>query len=143
MFGFDTDDPGVFDRTIGFVMKTKLDVAYFSILTPYPGTRLYQRLEKTNRILTRDWSLYDGQHVVYRPEGLTADQLVAGYQRAFREVYSLPAILRRLWGTSCWKPFFYPMNFGFRQSSRTLRAQVGRPAKAGQILKPLPAQGLN
>ena len=44
MFGFDTDDAGVFDRTVEFVIKAKLEVAYFSILTPYPGTRLHRRL---------------------------------------------------------------------------------------------------
>jgi radical SAM superfamily enzyme YgiQ (UPF0313 family) len=121
VFGFDQDDPSVFDRTIDFVLRAKLEVAYFSILTPYPGTRLYTRMETSGRLLTRDWSLYDGHNVVYRPEGLTADQLLDGYRRVFREVYSFPSILRRLWGTTAWKAFFYPMNFGFRQSTRNLR----------------------
>ncbi|HEY5913147.1 MAG TPA: radical SAM protein [Verrucomicrobiae bacterium] len=120
VFGFDTDDTGVFDRTLEFVRKAKLEVAYFSILTPYPGTRLHKRLVEAGRLLSGDWSIYDGHHVVHRPAKLTPDQLLEGYQRVFREVYSIPSILRRLWGTTAWKSFFYPMNLGFRQSIRKI-----------------------
>jgi len=116
VFGFDNDDEGVFDRTLGFVLQAKIEVAYFSILTPYPGTRLHKRLAQEDRILTRDWSLYDANHVVFKPKTLTADQLLEGYYRAFKEVYSIPSIFKRLWGTTSWKNLFYPMNLGFRQS---------------------------
>jgi len=116
VFGFDTDDAGVFDRTLEFVFKAKLEVAYFSILTPYPGTRLHQRLVEENRLISNDWSLYDGHRVVYRPKTFTPDELLEGYTRALREVYAIPSIFKRLWGTTAWKNFFYPMNFGFRQS---------------------------
>jgi radical SAM superfamily enzyme YgiQ (UPF0313 family) len=121
VFGLDGDDAGVFDRTLEFVSETKIEVCYYSILTPYPGTRLHQRLTQEGRILTTDWSLYDTCHVVYRPRQLTPDQLEAGYHRALSESFSLRSILARLWGTSAYKPFFYPMNLGFRQSARALR----------------------
>lgn len=122
VFGFDTDDDSVFDRTLDFVVKAKLEVAYFSVLTPYPGTRLHQRLSGENRVLTQDWSIYDANHVVYRPKRFTPDQLLEGYHGALKEVYSLPTMFKRLWGTTAWKNFFYPMNFGFRQSvSRLVR----------------------
>lgn len=120
VFGFDTDDEGVFDRTLEFVLKAKLEVAYFSILTPYPGTRLHDRLSREGRLLTRDWSIYDANHVVYRPKGITPEQLLERYHRALREVYSLPSIFKRLWGTTAWKNFFYPMNAGFRSSVKKL-----------------------
>jgi radical SAM superfamily enzyme YgiQ (UPF0313 family) len=120
VFGFDTDDAGVFDRTLEFVMKSKLDVAYFSILTPYPKTRLHRRLADEERLLTLDWSLYDGSRVVYRPKNLTADQLLDGYYRTLREVYRFPSMVRRLWGTKTYKNFFYPMNLGFRSSVNKL-----------------------
>ena len=120
VFGFDTDDESVFDRTLEFVSKARLEVAYFSILTPYPGTRLHRRLAEEGRLLSEDWSTYDGHHVLHRPAKLTPDQLLEGYQRTFREVYSLPSIFRRLWGTTAWKSFFYPMNLGFRQSIRKI-----------------------
>lgn len=124
VFGFDTDDAGVFDRTLEFVTRAKLEVAYFSILTPYPGTRLHHRLSEEGRILSQDWSTYDGSHVVYRPKTFTPEQLLEGYLRTWQQAYSVPTICRRLWGTTAWKSFFYPMNFGFRQSVRGL-------AKAG------------
>ena len=120
VFGFDTDDAGVFDRTVEFVIKAKLEVAYFSILTPYPGTRLHQRLTEEGRLLTEDWNLYDANHVVYQPKTFTPDQLLAGYHAALKEVYSIPSIFRRLWGTTSWKNFFYPMNFGFRAGVQRL-----------------------
>lgn len=125
VFGFDGDEPGVFDRTAEFVMKAKLDVAYFSILTPYPGTRLYKRLVAQDRILTRDWSTYDANHVVFQPKNFTPEELIAGYHRALQSIYTVPAIFQRLWGNGSWKNFFYPMNFGFRQSVRKLVAANG------------------
>lgn len=120
VFGLDGDDAGVFDRTVEFVDRAKIEVAYYSILTPYPGTRLHERLTEEKRIVTQDWSLYDTSHVVYRPRTLTPDQLLAGYAKAVKESFSLSAIFGRLWGTTAYKPFFYPMNFGFRQSSRAM-----------------------
>ena len=115
VFGFDTDDDSVFDRTLEFVLEGRIEVVYFSILTPYPGTRLYQRLARENRLLTRDWSIYDANHVVYRPRNFTPEGLWEHYYRALRAVYSIPSIFKRLWGTTAWKNFFYPMNIGFRQ----------------------------
>ncbi|MGO8927261.1 MAG: B12-binding domain-containing radical SAM protein [Limisphaerales bacterium] len=120
VFGLDGDDEGVFDRTVEFVEQAKIEVAFYSILTPYPGTRLHQRLTEEKRIVTQDWSLYDTSHVVYRPRRLTPDQLLAGYAKAVKESFSLRAIFGRLWGTTAYKPFFYPMNLGFRQSSRAM-----------------------
>ncbi len=120
VFGFDSDDEGVFDRTLAFVQKAKLEVAYFSILTPYPGTRLHHRLAAEDRLLDQPWSLYDGSHVLFRPKVLTPDQLLAGYYHAFKSVFSFSSIFHRLWGTTAWKSFFYPMNLGFRQSVRHL-----------------------
>jgi radical SAM superfamily enzyme YgiQ (UPF0313 family) len=123
VFGFDTDDPGVFDRTLEFVIKAKLEIAYFSILTPYPGTRLHQRLVKEDRILTGNWSLYDANHVVFKPKPFTEEYLLENYNRVLKEVFSLPSIFKRLWGATSWKNFFYPMNFGFQQSVRRLTQQ--------------------
>lgn len=120
VFGFDTDDDGVFDRTIDFVLKTRIEVTYFSILTPYPGTRLFERLKSEQRLLTTDWTLYDTSHVVYRPKAFTPDQLLDGYYRALKEAYTVNSIFKRLWGTTSYKNFFYPMNFGFRQSANAL-----------------------
>lgn len=127
VFGFDTDNASVFEDTLEFVLKAKLEVAYFSILTPYPGTRLYQRLVREDRLLTKDWSVYDANHVVYRPAKLSPEELLEKYHRTFQEAYSVGNIFRRLWGTTAWKNFFYPMNLGFRQSLKSLVKNNGGP----------------
>jgi radical SAM superfamily enzyme YgiQ (UPF0313 family) len=126
VFGFDTDDAGVFDRTAEFVIKAKLEVVYFSILTPYPGTRLHKRLTEEGRLLTEDWDLYDANHVVYQPKTFTPDQLLEGYYGALKEVYTVPSIMKRLWGTTSWKNFFYPMNFAFRGGVNRLASSLGQ-----------------
>jgi radical SAM superfamily enzyme YgiQ (UPF0313 family) len=120
VFGLDGDDEGVFERTLDFVARARIEIGYYSILTPYPGTRLHERLTQEGRILTKDWSLYDTSHVVYRPRSFTPEQLLAGYYRVLKESFALGTILKRLWGTTAYKPFFYPMNFGFHQSARAL-----------------------
>ena len=94
-----------------------MEVAYYSILTPYPGTRLHQRLTEERRLLTQDWSLYDTSHVVYRPATSPPTNSWTGSQGA-QGGLSIRSIFERLWGTTAYKNFFYPMNFGFRQSAR-------------------------
>lgn len=120
VFGFDTDDESVFDRTVEFVIRAKIEVPYFSILTPYPGTRVHERLDREGRILNRDWSLYDTGHVVIRPKLMTPDQLLEGYLRAFRAAYSQSSMAARLRGTKSCRHLFVPMNFGFRDGIEKL-----------------------
>ncbi|MFO0793628.1 MAG: radical SAM protein [Candidatus Brocadiaceae bacterium] len=116
VFGFDHDDEGVFDRTVEFVIKAKLDVCYFSILTPYPGTRLYTQMLQEGRIIDADWSNYNTNNVVFMPKLMKPEKLLEGFHRAFKSSYSYSAIIKRLWGNGTYKNFFYPMNFGFKQS---------------------------
>lgn len=116
VFGLDDDDEGVFDRTREFVVKAKLDVCYFSILTPYPGTVLYERLRKEDRIIDSDWSNYTTSSVVYRPKKMTPEKLLDGYYDAYRGAFTYSSIFKRLWGNGTYKNFFWPMNFGFKQS---------------------------
>jgi radical SAM superfamily enzyme YgiQ (UPF0313 family) len=130
VFGFDTDDEGVFDRTLEFVERAKIEAPYYSILTPYPGTRLYQRMAKEGRLLTNDWSLYDTSHVVFQPKTLTPRQLLDGYLRVMRDSFTFSSIFKRLRGTTAWKSFFYPMNIGFRSSARRLKPQLLKDASA-------------
>jgi len=131
VFGLDGDDVGVFDRTYEFVQKAKLESPYFSILTPYPGTRLYQKLAREGRIIDHDWSNYNTNTVVYRPQGMTAQQLFDGYFRLQNAVHTVPAIVQRFWGTTSKANFWLPMNYGFRRSIKklTARARELRPAE--------------
>lgn len=90
IFGFDEDTLETFDETLKFIYKLKLNTISTGILTPYPGTPLYDRLEKEGRILTKDWAKYDSHHVVYKPKNMTPDQLLDNTIRIVREFRSFP-----------------------------------------------------
>jgi radical SAM superfamily enzyme YgiQ (UPF0313 family) len=94
VFGMDEDDAGVFSRTVDWAVGQGVETATFHILTPYPGTALFQRMEKAGRIVHRQWELYDTRHVVYRPRQLSAQALEEGYWRAYRDFYRWGSILR-------------------------------------------------
>jgi radical SAM superfamily enzyme YgiQ (UPF0313 family) len=94
VFGMDGDGPDVFDRTVEWTIEHGIETATFHILTPYPGTVLHRRMTAQRRILHHDWDQYDTRHVVFRPIGMTPDQLEAGYWRAYRDFYRWSAIWR-------------------------------------------------
>jgi radical SAM superfamily enzyme YgiQ (UPF0313 family) len=95
MFGFDTDTPDIFDSTLEVINKMELNKAAFSIVTPYPGTKLFDQMEKEGRILTKDWSKYNLKNVVFQPKNLTIEQLVNGRNLLTKEFYSLSNCIRR------------------------------------------------
>jgi len=94
VFGMDDDDETVFERTVEWGIEHGLTTATYHIQTPYPGTRLFARMEGDGRITTRDWDLYDTRHVVYRPARLTPTALKDGYDRAYRDFYRWSSIAR-------------------------------------------------
>jgi radical SAM superfamily enzyme YgiQ (UPF0313 family) len=114
VFGLDHDPLDVFDITADFAIDNGIDLPRFAILTPFPGTPLHQRLASQNRILTRDWELYDGQHVVFQPLNMTPQQLAAGHERAWKKVYRYNAIARRLWKARAFEPLGLAANLGYR-----------------------------
>jgi len=98
VFGFDGDDPDVFDRTLEFAIESKLETGTFHILTPYPATDGYAELAREGRLLHRDWSRYDTRHAVFRPRRMSPEQLEAGRRKMYREFYTCGSILRRSLG---------------------------------------------
>lgn len=113
-FGLDHDRPDIFRETVEFAIDAGIDLPRFSIVTPFPGTPLYRRMESEGRILTRDWELYDGQHVVFRPTHMSAQELMAGHEWAWKAVYSRSAIARRLWKAKNFSPVALASNIGYR-----------------------------
>lgn len=105
VFGFDHENKDVFEETLDFIMRCRMDVVQTRILTPYPGTRLYRRLSGEGRLFVRDWWLrgYPPDTLLFRPKGMTADELTSGYARLNRETYSLGAMMKRFLGMSPWK----------------------------------------
>ena len=94
VFGMDDDQEDVFRRTVDWAIEQGITTATFHIQTPYPGTKLFARMQAERRIVTHDWDLYDTRHVVYRPTRLTVAALQDGYDWAYREFYRWPSIAR-------------------------------------------------
>ena len=101
IFGLEHDDERVFQRTVEFAQANAIEAANFSILTPYPGTRLAKRYEAAGKILSRDWSQYHAltDRVLIDHERLSADLLLRGTAWSWIRYYSMRAILGRLWKT--------------------------------------------
>ncbi len=94
VFGMDGDDESVFERTVDWAIQQGIETATFHILTPYPATALHQRMQAEGRLTTSNWDLYDTRHTVFRPNHLTAENMEAGYWRAYREFYRWDSILQ-------------------------------------------------
>lgn len=97
IFGMDDDDPSVFDRTVDWAIESGIETATFHILTPYPGTALYDRMVAAQRLLHHNWNLYDTRHVVYKPAKMAPEILEDGYWRAYRNFYKWRSIVKGAW----------------------------------------------
>jgi len=120
VFGMDADTRDSFERTRDFVLEHSVDLPRFTILTPFPGTPLFRRLDGQGRITTRDWSLYDGQHVVFRPKNMSEEELFEGHERVWREVYSYRAIASRCSSALRDRMLLLGANLGYRLYARNL-----------------------
>jgi radical SAM superfamily enzyme YgiQ (UPF0313 family) len=118
VFGLDGDYPDVFEKTVEWAVANAITTATFHIMTPYPGTRLYERLKTDGRLLHSKWDLYDTRHAVYQPKNLSLDALESGYYWAYKAFYSWKNIfkaslahqspkhqLKHLFYTGGWKKF--------------------------------------
>ena len=96
VFGLDGDGREVFAKTLGWLLKNRIETLTSHILTPYPGTALYRRMENSGRIIDRDLSKYNTAHVVFKPIGMTPEELYKGYLWMYRKFYSFRSILLRM-----------------------------------------------
>ncbi len=98
VFGFDEDDPSVFEETVSFAIQTKLFSAVFSLLTPYPETDLYHRVKEEGRLVEDRWWLLERQEEsapYFIPKKMSGEVLRQGWKRAWKEFYSFPSIWKR------------------------------------------------
>jgi len=115
VFGFDGDTPNVFQGTVDFLERAGVQNATFNILTPFPGTPLFRRLEAEGRILTTDWARYNGRaDVVFQPRRMSCEELLAGFRWASRRFYSLASIARRLRRSPVGLWWTLPLNLAYR-----------------------------
>jgi radical SAM superfamily enzyme YgiQ (UPF0313 family) len=95
MFGFDEDTPDIFDKTLDALYEWEIDRGEFSILTPLPGTPVFDKLEKEGRILTKDWSQYTQTRVVFQPKNMTPEELFEGTRKVAKEFYKPINFIKR------------------------------------------------
>lgn len=125
IFGLDHDDEGVFERTLRFCERNKIELPSFFILTPLPGTPLYQRMESEGRLLHKDWSRYNGATVVFKPRLMTEETLQRGFNWMCKEAYSWRSIFKRV---------VHPQQrFGTRVLSNMAYRSIARRTPASQL----------
>jgi radical SAM superfamily enzyme YgiQ (UPF0313 family) len=98
IFGFDEDDPSVFEETVSFAIQTKLFSVIFMILTPYPGTAFYHRVKNEGRLVQDQWWLLEKPEdsaPYFLPMKMGAEALREGWKRAWKEFNSFPSIWKR------------------------------------------------
>lgn len=135
MFGFDHDEPSIFEPTIRFTIDSGLDLCAYSVLTPYPGTIAWFKMMRDNRIVTYDWDKYDQRHLVFKPANLKPRELTSGFLDAYRRFYSVPSILRRFPVTGSRSRLHWSIyNIFFRKARPTDfitdEVETGEPAAA-------------
>ncbi|MCX5872783.1 MAG: radical SAM protein [Deltaproteobacteria bacterium] len=145
ILGYDFDSQSTFDELINFIQETNLLMPLINILTPFPGTRLFKRLEEEGRILDRDWSKYGTQHVVFMPARMSPDDLLQGYRKVVKSVYSFDSILTKLryyWDADFWKrsnqadpvKFIYRLLFAVRLATLLISSNMDRSKFIMKIL---------
>ncbi|MDH5656848.1 MAG: B12-binding domain-containing radical SAM protein [Spirochaetia bacterium] len=96
IFGFDFEDTGVFQETLDLVNESKIDIPRYSLLTPYPGTDLFKKLEIENRIVSYDWKNYDTMHSVFTPRKMSREELTSGFKKIYEDTFRMSNIKKRI-----------------------------------------------
>ena len=118
VLGYDGATPESFQQVLRFCEAARIEAAIFPILTPYPGTTVRKRLEEQGRITSNAWEDYDMEHVVFRPDRMTAAELQAGHDWLNNSFYSFSSMYRRIFKLHRSVQVFGPMNLGFRSAIR-------------------------
>ena len=116
--GVDGYTPETFRTTLDWIVKNKIETVTSHILTPYPGTELYNRLKKEGRIISDDLSKYNTAHVVFRPAQMSERELYDGYIWIYKQIYSLKNILKRMPENKSQRTAYLLFNFLYRKYGR-------------------------
>jgi len=122
IFGLDEDTPRVFDRTLDFLLRNSVPSISPCILTPYPGTRLFERLMGERRILHTNWSYYDHTTVCYRPKNMDPEELAEKYLEFRNRFFSYSSFIKRGYAQLRVAPFIYlGANIVYRKTTRLMK----------------------
>jgi radical SAM superfamily enzyme YgiQ (UPF0313 family) len=126
VFGFDTDTKDIFDETVQFLKRNKISTVSFNVLTPYPGTKVYEQLKGEDRLITDDWSYFDHNTVVFKPKNMSPLELQFGKINARKKFYTITSVLKRFLGNLYNPIIFFLMNFGHMKQVRVEVKRMGQ-----------------
>ncbi len=127
IFGFDGDTTQVFRETVSFIQDSGIELPHICILTPFPGTPLFDELESSGRIINKDWSSYDMNHVVFKPENMSPEELQQGFAWSLKYLSSPTSILARIKKKSAARAYFLTANFSLHCSQTRLARSLWNP----------------
>jgi radical SAM superfamily enzyme YgiQ (UPF0313 family) len=117
IFGFDDDTHEIFERTVQFLIKNRISIASINVLTPYPGTRIYEEFKKSGRLLHQEWEYYDHHTVVFQPNSMTPLELQMAKIKAKTAFNSIPSIVKRFGGNLRMPGNYLIGNLGYRRNA--------------------------
>jgi len=129
IFGFDEDTKEVFDDTAKFLIKNKALTVSFNVLTPYPGTKTFQKMKQEGRLLSDDWKYYDHSTVVFQPKNMSPYELMVGKIRSRKKFYGTWSVLRRLSGNLRHPLIYMAMNWGHIKAVKVEEKRLARVKK--------------
>lgn len=127
MLGFDSDTAEGLKDMAQAVCDLQVDFPRYGLLTPFPGSLLFAKYKADGRLLTEDWSFYDGQHVVFQPRHMSPSELQLTFNRTVTETYSLRHVFHRMRATPHTRLLVLMANLGLRgalASARTAEARL-------------------
>jgi radical SAM superfamily enzyme YgiQ (UPF0313 family) len=137
VFGFDGDDKSIFERTLEFLAKNRVSSATFNILTPYPGTAVYERFKREGRLLSENWQDYNHRTVVFRPKKLTPEELAEGFIWLGKHFYNRTSIFSRFYPNFRHPLLYLLINSAHRRDYRKKRAGSCLPDGSGPSIPSL------
>jgi radical SAM superfamily enzyme YgiQ (UPF0313 family) len=115
VFGFDFDTNDTFGETLEWLIRNRVETMTSHILTPYPGTKLYKKLEEENRIIDFNLRNYNTSNVVFQPKNMTPEELRKGYLNMYKKFYSFKNIVRRQPVNKGLLAPYYIFNLGYKK----------------------------
>ncbi|HNX26187.1 MAG TPA: radical SAM protein [Phycisphaerae bacterium] len=126
IFGFDSDGWRDCMNAVRFAQHAKLCMSCYIILTPYPGTAVFDEFRRSGRLITEDWAKYNGSTVCFQPQKMTVNELRHAQMAAFYEFYRMPSAIKRL-GFRPLKKNSWMANLAIQRGLDYYYSKKGRP----------------
>jgi radical SAM superfamily enzyme YgiQ (UPF0313 family) len=126
IFGFDNDSKEIFNESVRFLIKNRVSTASFNVLTPYPGTKVYEDLKNENRLITTDWRYYDHNTVVFKPRNMTPYELQIRKINARQKFYNPFSVLNRALGNLHNLVLHFALNYGHMKQVKVEAKRIAK-----------------